>query len=72
VIDEPRCSLRQCKHLIGVYWPNDSELGERPGCAAFPKGIPDEIAYGDNLHLEPFPGDHGIQFETEPHPALKP
>jgi hypothetical protein len=33
-------------------------------CEAFPvEGIPMEIGYGDNLHLDPFPGDHGIRFE---------
>jgi|TARA_B100001964_G_scaffold237866_1_gene302219 hypothetical protein len=26
-------------------------------------GIPNEIAYGKNLHLKPFPKDSGIQFE---------
>jgi hypothetical protein len=36
-------------------------------CAAFPSGsgIPHDIAYGDNLHLEPVEGDHGIQFEKD-------
>jgi hypothetical protein len=37
-----------------------------PGyCAAFPDGdgIPDAILWGDNPHFDPFPGDHGIQFE---------
>ena len=34
-------------------------------CEAFPDGIPDEIAYGDNPHTSPFPGDHGIRFEAE-------
>ncbi len=24
-------------------------------CAAFPNGIPDEILFGDNEHLEPLP-----------------
>jgi len=32
-------------------------------CAAFPDGIPNEIAYGKNKHAKPFPGDHGIQYE---------
>jgi len=32
-------------------------------CAAFPKGIPDEILVGGNKHDKPYPGDHGIQFE---------
>lgn len=65
MLAEPRCSERRCKHLIGVKQANGTEETEVPVCKAFPDGIPHEIAYGDNLHLEPFPGDHGIQFEEE-------
>ena len=32
-------------------------------CAAFPKGIPDEILLGDFDHQNPYPGDNGIRFE---------
>ena len=73
---EPRCSERNCKHFLGVRLPPDQEefgdtpdepeLGQFVYCAAFPGGIPDEIAYGDNLHLEPFTGDNGIQYERDP------
>jgi hypothetical protein len=31
-------------------------------CAAFPNGIPKEIAFGDNRHRDPFPGDQGIRW----------
>lgn len=61
---EPRCSMRACKHFTGVSQEDGTEMTEVVVCKAFPKGIPSEIAYGDNLHLAPFPGDHGIQFES--------
>ena len=64
MLQEPRCSERGCKHLTGVVNDGD-ETTERPCCEAFPDGIPVEIAYGDNLHLTPFPGDHGIRFEPD-------
>jgi len=38
---------------------------QKPGrtCEAFPKGIPMEIWMGENKHVRPVKGDHGIQFE---------
>ena len=35
--------------------------GGRFACAAFPDGIPDDVWHDE--HYEPYPGDHGIQFE---------
>jgi hypothetical protein len=35
-------------------------------CAAFPAGIPGDIAVGEDDHSSPYPGDHGIQFEPRP------
>lgn len=58
---EPKCFTRKCIHFIGVE--GDEEPNQVVVCAAFPKGIPDEIAYGDNLHIKPVKGDNGIQFE---------
>ena len=64
MIAEPKCFSRNCRHFLGVNKPvPDADIGERPNCLAFPKGIPDEIAYGDNLHTEPVTGDNDIQFE---------
>jgi hypothetical protein len=62
MIATPNCYTRKCIHFQGVNHVED-ETQQVPICAAFPKGIPEEIAYGDNLHLEPYPGDHGIPFE---------
>lgn len=64
MIDEPNCYTRKCKHYIGVIQPDRTELTETNSCKAFPKGIPEIIAYGDNKHLKPLPGqDNKIVFE---------
>ena len=65
MIEEPKCSIRKCKHYIGVKQPDGTEVTERQVCKAFPDRIPDHIAYGQNPHLRPYPGDHGIVFEEE-------
>ena len=66
MIIEPRCSLRRCKHLIGIIQPDGSELSEVCACAAFPRGIPVDIAYGENLHSEVQPGQVGVYvFEAD-------
>jgi hypothetical protein len=49
----------KCKHLnvssaMNTGWPN---------CRAFKNGIPKEIWYGKNKHTQPYPNDHGIQFD---------
>jgi len=61
MIKEPNCFKRECKHFIGVKGENEAE--QRVTCKAFPNGIPVSIAYGDNLHLKPQDGDHGITYE---------
>lgn len=72
MLAEPQCSIRNCRHFKGVRQPDGTEATERVYCSAFPDRIPDDIAYGDNLHLKPYPGDHGIQYEYgewRPEPA---
>ena len=65
MLEEPRCYARKCRWFLGVGGDPDSEINEVPICAAFPQGIPAEIAYGDNLHIEPFPGDGGFMYVRE-------
>lgn len=65
MIAEPKCSIRNCRHFQGVKQSDGTEMSEVPYCEAFPDGIPDSIAYGDDLHLVPVPGDHGIIYEPE-------
>ena len=63
MIAEPECYRRNCKHFLGYVEGTDGEKDEYINCLAFPKGIPDYIADGTNLHNEPIKGDNGIQFE---------
>lgn len=60
----PECFKRKCKHYHGVYQPDGTEETEVNYCSAFPKGIPDDIAYGGSLHLVKYPGQkNDIIFE---------
>jgi hypothetical protein len=73
MILEPKCSKRKCAHFVGVKQDGKNEKTERVICKAFPDGIPDEIAYGNNDHIKPMKGDHGIQFAVaENEPKTKP
>lgn len=66
MISEPRCYKRKCKHFIGVLQPDGTELSEVVVCKAFPVQIPNEIAYGDNLHLDIEEGqENNIVYEKE-------
>ncbi|HEX2864524.1 MAG TPA: hypothetical protein VHN99_08135 [Deinococcales bacterium] len=47
-----------CVHL-------DPKNGHRT-CRAFPEGIPERIRLGRLKHVNPHPGDHGLQFEADP------
>ena len=60
----PQCYKRKCKHYLGVIQPDNTEQTEVVYCKAFLKGIPDKIAYGDNLHSKPLKNqDNDIIFE---------
>jgi len=64
MIEIPKCHERGCKHYIGVVQPNDEEKGEKPVCSAYPDGIPENIAYGNDKHLQPRKDqDNEIVFE---------
>jgi hypothetical protein len=65
MIQEPKCSKRNCIHFIGVKNDGD-ETTERVVCAAYPDGIPDVIAYGKNKHKKIRKDqDNEIVFEKE-------
>jgi hypothetical protein len=55
MIASPDCIY--CRH---------SGLPESTMCAAFPDGIPREILMEGHDHHQPYPDDHGIQFEPGP------
>ncbi len=66
MLQEPKCYTRKCQYFKGVDQPDGTELTERVVCVAFPDGIPQEIAYGDNKHLVPIKGqDNNVVFEKE-------
>jgi hypothetical protein len=65
-IVKPQCWERECKYFLGIEQRDKKDpLSLFPIYHAFPDGdaIPMEISYGSNLHLEPYPWDHGIQYE---------
>ena len=66
MLAEPACFERGCKHYLGVIQPDGTEMTETNHCKAFPTGIPNEIAYGDDLHLEVRPDQNNeFVFEEE-------
>jgi hypothetical protein len=62
------CEARGCVHLLPASKKRDKDTGIPDisyRCEAFPDGIPEEIRRGKNLHLKPYPGDHGVQYERD-------
>ena len=67
MLAEPRCFTRRCRWYEGVRWL-DATLGEASEtnvCPAFPEGIPDTIAYGDDPHLTVHPLQVGLSVFRE-------
>lgn len=60
MLAEPKCWSRNCTHFIGVRQPDGTEETEVNVCKAFPDGIPNEITYGTNPHVDIFDGQKGI------------
>ena len=58
---------------ICAYCRHFQPTEEGAFCAAFPDGdgIPDAILHEGELHFEPFPGDHGVQFEPKDERAAR-
>lgn len=50
-------------YFKGVHQSDGTEFTEIISCSAFPNGIPDDIAYGENKHEYPVGGDNGIQYK---------
>ena len=52
MISTPNCYKRRCIQNLRVIQPDGTELTEKPSCDAYPDGIPSDIAYGSDQHLE--------------------
>lgn len=67
-LDDVECFTRECKHFQGLHL-NIQESNKMwfvnivPFCKAFPLGIPEGIAFGDEKHAVHVEGDHGIIYE---------
>ena len=66
-IMESACTKRGCKHYLGIWRPEsegEGDYGETHTCAAYPKGIPDDIDTGKDKHLKVRPDqDNEIVYE---------
>ncbi len=62
----PKCAIRDCRYFQGIIRNDDYYSKTLFYCDAFPDGIPDEITYGNNLHLKPLPNQRNkIVYEKE-------
>ncbi len=66
-INVPKCSERKCTNYIGMReLVEGDESSHKYICVAFIFEIPDEIAYGDELHVNPLWKQHNdIVYEEE-------
>lgn len=65
--EEPNCSRRKCVNYIGLRELVEGDPStSKYICVAFMFGIPDDIAYGDELHLKSLKNQHNdIVYEEE-------
>lgn len=65
MLAEPNCFKRGCVHFLGHDRPDGTDESLVHVCWAYPDGIPEEISFGDDLHLEVKDGQVGeYTFET--------
>ena len=59
-IDGTYCHKNKCRWFLGAHQPDETEATECLICVAFPTGIPDDIAYGENKHTKVVEGQQGV------------
>lgn len=59
MLAEPNCYKRGCRHYLGHTRLEDTDETLVQRCEAYPLGIPEVIAYGDDLHLQVKEGQFG-------------